>query len=114
HQGLDDWQFGAVIEQMGGEAVAQGVRMNGLGDAGPPGCLTTGMPDGLLRDRLMGAARLQAREHPAVSYLHRAVVGPKLLERFGTEWDSPILAAFAPTDTDHHALFIDVLGPEMA
>ena len=47
-QGLDNGQFGAVVEQVGGEAVAERVRVDGLGDAGAPARFAAGVPDGLV------------------------------------------------------------------
>ena len=113
-QGLDDGQLGAAVEQVGGETVAERVRVDGLGDAGPPGGFPAGVPDGFLRDRLVGASRLQTRKEPAVASLHGAIVGPELVEQFRAERHLAVFAAFALADADHHALLVDVLGPEVA
>jgi len=94
--------------------VAQCVRMDGLGDAGAPRCLTAGVPDGLVGDRLVGASCLPARKHPPIPLLDGAVIGPQLLEQLRAERDFPVLASFALADADYHAFFVDVLGPEVA
>src|SRR6516164_9561200 len=98
---------------MRGEAVPERVRVDGLGDAGTPGGLAAGVPDDFIRDRLVGADRLQAGEQPAVAPSQRAVVGSQLLAQFRAERHLAVFAAFALTDADHHTLFVDVPGPEM-
>ena len=64
-QGLNDGQLGAAVQQMGGEAVAERMGVDTLGDAGAPGGLAAGVPDDFVGDRLIGAARLQTGEQPA-------------------------------------------------
>src|ERR1017187_10091381 len=61
----------------GGGIVAERMRVDVLGDAGPPGGLARGVPDGLVRHRLIPTACLNAGEQPAALVLQRAVVGPK-------------------------------------
>ena len=46
-QQLNRTQVCAVLEQMGGEAVPQGVRMQGFLDISPLGGFTAGVPDDL-------------------------------------------------------------------
>src|SRR5215472_2954662 len=84
-QRLENGQFRAVVEQVGSEAVAKGVRVNSLGDAGASACLAAQMPDGFLRDRLVGAACLPAREELVVAWLDGPVVNPKLLVKLQAE-----------------------------
>ena len=53
-QQLDGAQVGAGFEQMCGEAVAKGVRMERLVDAGAFGGFPTGVPDDLVADGVIG------------------------------------------------------------
>jgi len=55
-QNLNGRQLGAVVEQLRGEAVAQGVRVDGLGDAGAARGLAAGAADDLISDRIARAA----------------------------------------------------------
>src|ERR1039458_10631563 len=91
---------------MSSEAVAERVGWDVLRDAGPPGGLATGVPDGLVRHRLIPTARLNAGEQPAGLVLQRAVVGAKLIEQLRAEGNLAVLAAFALADVDHHT-FLD-------
>ena len=57
-------QFGAAVQQMGGEAVAERVRMDVPGTAVAPRGGFTGVPD-CIAHGLIGTAGLQAGEAPA-------------------------------------------------
>ncbi|MNY69718.1 hypothetical protein D3C86_2076950 [compost metagenome] len=46
-QHLHHPQIGAMIEQMGGKGMAQGVRRQALGDTGDPGLQLDPVPEGL-------------------------------------------------------------------
>ena len=109
-QDLDDPDIDAVLEQMGGEAVAQRMRADPLGDVG-----------GLCRldddaMELPGADRLHrvlAREQPAVA-MHHALLPPDLPplaqqgEQIGREHGVAVLPALAALDPEQHALAVDV------
>src|ERR1035441_2087763 len=97
---------------MSSEAVAERVGVDVLRDAGPPGGLATGVPDGLVRHRLIPTARLNAGEQPAGLVLQRAVVGAKLIEQLRAEGNLAVLAAFALADVDHHTFLVDVRSEE--
>jgi len=53
-QQLDGAQVGAGFQQVCGEAVSQRVRMQRLVDSGALGGLTTGVPDDLVADGVIG------------------------------------------------------------
>jgi hypothetical protein len=58
-QGLNHRKFRAIVEHVCGKAVPKRMRVNALGDARVPAGFPTGMPDSLLRNRLVRAPRLQ-------------------------------------------------------
>lgn len=72
------------------------------------------MPDNLVGDGIVRAFGLQAGEHPTVAPRQGAVVSAQLLAQLGTEGNFAGLAAFAMRDANDHALFVDVLGAELA
>jgi hypothetical protein len=55
---LNDGQLSATVQQVGGETVAERVRVNRFGDAGTPGGFTAGVPDGFVRDWLVAVSCL--------------------------------------------------------
>ena len=59
---LDRLQIGTALQKMSCPAVAQGVRRDSLLDAGTPRRFADGIPDGLVRDRLVGPWPQQAWE----------------------------------------------------
>jgi hypothetical protein len=61
-QDLDGAKVGASLEQVSGEAVPQGVRMDTFLKAGPQGSMMAGVPDGFGIDGLISAMILLARE----------------------------------------------------
>ena len=56
-QPLQDRQFGAVVEQVCSETVAERVWVNGLGDPGATRGRSTGVPHGLVGNGIVGAAQ---------------------------------------------------------
>src|SRR5215831_18691175 len=60
------------------------------------------------------AFAVPAGEHPTVAPRQGAVVSAQLLAQLGTEGNFAGLAAFAMRDANDHALFVDVLGTELA
>ena len=72
------------------------------------------MPDDLVGDGMVRAFGLQAGEHPTVAPRQGAVVSTQLLEQLETERNFTGLVAFAMRDANRHALFVDVLGAELA
>src|SRR5215831_3927405 len=98
----------------GSGIVPQRMRMHWLSDPGAARCLTAGMPDDLVGDGIVRAFGLQTGEHPTVAPRQGAVVSAQLLAQLGTEGNFAGLAAFAMRDANDHALFVDVLGTELA
>src|SRR5262249_2317512 len=103
-QRLNDWQFGAAVEQGCREAVPKRVRVDGFADTGAPRRFATGVPDGFLGDGLVWATRLQAGEQPTVASPDGAVVSPELSVELRAEWHFAVFAALALTDTNDHPL----------
>jgi len=103
-----------LSKQVRGETVSKRVRMDSLGNASPPGHSPAGAPHGLRSDRLVRTAYQQAGKQPAVFPLHRAVVGPKLVQQLRTERHLKVFTARALTNADHHAFLVDVSGTEVA
>ena len=109
-QDLDDADVGAVLQKVGGEAVAQRVRPHPLGDV-----------RGLCRldddaMELPGADRLHrmlSREQPAVA-VHHALLPPDLpplaqqREQVRRQHGIAVPPALAAFDTQQHALAVDV------
>src|SRR6516225_326322 len=98
---------------MGGKAVAQRVRMNGLVDAGTLGGSLQGVPDHFVSHRLLqvvvGAPA--AGEQPILSLglvLQRAPVLSQSFQEFGTEHDVAVFAPLAAADMNRHAGAVDV------
>lgn len=107
-------QVGTALEQRRGKAVAQGVRRDGLGDAGPLGVL-------LDHDENHGAR--EVRPAPVEEYIvffarfdvhHVAVVVPvvQFLYGFGRDGHEAFLAALAQ-DADKGFLFVDIAQLEV-
>src|SRR5215469_5929213 len=113
-QNLNDRQLGAIVEHVGSEAVPQSMRMHWLGDPGATRSLAASMPDDLVGDGIVRAFGRQAGEHPTVAPRQGAVVSAQLLAQLGTERNFAGLAAFSMRDANDHALFVDVLGTELA
>src|SRR6516165_6565187 len=103
-----------MVEHVGGEAVAKRMGMHRFGDSGAARGLVAGMPDDFVGDGIVGAFGRQAGEYPAVAAWQGAVVSAQLLEQLETERNFTGLVAFAMRDANRHALFVDVLGAELA
>ncbi len=103
-QQLHDAQVGAVIEQVGGEGVAQGVGRQRLVDAGDRGPMAQPVPEGLAGH---GAAPLAGKEYVALSAAED--LRPALANEFGhaglgflSQRHQPLLVPLA--DNAHHPL----------
>ncbi len=108
-QQLDGAQVGAGLEQMGGEAMAQRVRMQRLVHAAALRRPPAGVPDDLFGDRSVGGVMRAAGKQPQRRFATQtAVVLPQLIEQAGTEHDIPVPAAFALFDVEHHAGGVNV------
>jgi hypothetical protein len=73
-QNLDHPYVGSVFQEVGSEAVAQGVRPDSLGDVGGLGCLHDNTMELAGADRLH---RMLSREQPTVA-VHHALLPPDL------------------------------------
>ena len=110
-QDLDDADVDAVLQQVGGEAVAQRVRADPLGDVG---CACRLDDDAV---KLPGADRLQgmlAGKQPAVAMHHALLAAglPPLAQQdqqIRREQGVAVSSALAALDPDQHALAVDVL-----
>jgi hypothetical protein len=94
---------GAGFEQMGGEAVPQGMHRHRLGDFGPPrrdpaGFLQRGDADWL--------ARLSAGKQPS-GRPRQAPIGAQDLQQLRRQHDVTVLAALAVLDPDQHPATVD-------
>ena len=57
-QNLNHRQLGAMVEHVGGEAVAKRMGMHRFGDSGAARGLVAGMPDDFVGDGIVSASRL--------------------------------------------------------
>jgi hypothetical protein len=113
-QRLDDADIDAVLQQVRGEAVAQRMRPNPLGDVRR----TRGLDDDPMQ--LPGADRLtsmHSRKQPAPGVHHALLPSdlPPLAqqgEHVRREHGVAILAAFAMLDPEQHAFAVDVADLE--
>ena len=109
-QDLDDPDVGAVLQQVGGEAVAQRVRPDPLGDVGGLRRLDDDAVELPGADRLH---RMLSREQPAVA-VHHALLPPDLpplaqqREQVGRQHGIAVPPALAALDAQQHALAVDV------
>lgn len=109
-QNLDHPDIHLLLQQVGGEAVAQGVHRDALINPGDLRRLMDGSTQLSCADRVGGIlARKQPAtiEHPAIG-ASGAPPGAQALEQNGREHRVAILAAFALLDAQGHALTIDV------
>ncbi len=109
-QDLDDPDVGAVLQQVGGEAVAQRVRPDPLGDVGGLCRLDDDAMELPRADRLH---RVLSGEQPAVA-VHHALLPPDLPplaqqgEQVFGQHGVAIPPALAALDPEQHALAVDV------
>src|SRR5262249_22774297 len=103
-QHLNHADVGVLLEQVGGEAVPQGMQRDALADRRHMGGRVTGAIELARGCRLRWIA---AREKPALRP-RRLPPGPQQLEQVWGEHDVAILVALAPLDADDHALAVDV------
>ena len=103
-QDLDHPNINVLLEQVGREAVAQGVRRHALGDLRHVGRGVAGARELTCRHR---AGRVLAREQPALRPRNAIPVAQKL-EQHGGEHRVAILAALALLDAQHHAFGVDI------
>ena len=101
-------QVGAGLEQVGGEAVPQGVDGDVLLQARGPMGPATRLAHGGGGERAVAGG---VGEEPGLRSC-RLPVGPEDLQEHGREHHVAILAALALTDAEDHALTIDVADAE--
>ena len=90
--------------------MAQGMRMNALGDAGALRGHAAGVPDDLVGGgRIHAPALHHAGEHVG-DRLHPAPVLAQGVQQFGTERHVAVALALALPDMDQHEFFVDVDG----
>lgn len=107
---LDDPDVGAVLQQVGGEAVTQRVRPDPLGDVGGLCCLDDHAIELAGAD---GLHRMLPREQPAVAMHHALLTSdlPPLTQKREPvlrEHGVAIAPALATLDAQQHALAVDV------
>src|SRR5215218_336196 len=109
-QDLDDANVDVLLQQMRGEAVAQGVRRHLLAD---PGGLGRGVDGAVHLTGRQRRDRIAAREQPALRQPQATAAslpppGPQELEQVRRQHGVAVLAALTLFDTDQHARAIDV------
>src|SRR6478736_4038751 len=88
---LNRAQVGAGFQQVGGEAVTQGVRMKGFAHVSTFGGLTTRVPDHLVANRIIGRVVPSSRKQPYGRLAAEAAIMLfKLLQQMGAEDDVSI------------------------
>jgi hypothetical protein len=110
-QGLDEYQVGAGVEQVGGKAMPQRVWRAVLAGQAGPGAGPT--KDAAYRSGGNGACGVPAREKPGRGPVDKPVAAEDG-EQAGREHGETILAAFAVADPQDHALRINVRDVEVA
>src|SRR3954453_18710694 len=103
-QHLDHPDIDVLLEQVGGEAVPQGVQRYALVDLGPLGCSMTDAIELARRHRLHAVA---SWKQPAVRSC-RPPPGTQQFEQKRREHHVAVFAAFALLDANDHALAVDV------
>jgi hypothetical protein len=103
-QHLDHPDIDVLLQQVGGEAVPQGVQGDALVDPRHLGGSVTGAIELARGHRL---CRIAAREQPTLRPRHLPP-GPQQVEQARREHDVTVLAAFALLDADDHALAVNV------
>src|SRR5215472_14584678 len=101
---LDDADIDVLLEQVGGEAMPQGVQRDALVDLRHLGSGVAGSIELARGHRLR---RIAAREQPAL-LPRRLPPGAQQVEQTRRQHDGTVLAAFALLDADDHALAVDV------
>src|SRR3982074_2886086 len=107
-QDLDHPDIDVLLEQVGGEAVPQGVERYALVDLRPVGCGMTGAIELTRRHRLHAVAPWK---QPALRSC-RPPPGAQQFEQMWRQHHVAVFAAFALLDADHHALAVDVADLE--
>ena len=108
-QQLDRAQVRAGLEQMGGEAVPQGMQGHVLAD---PGRLPRPLAGMLDRADADVPAGLLAGKQPLARRPFDLPVGAQQVEQPGREHDQALLAALALGHAQDHALAVDVAGAQ--
>src|SRR5580704_10834920 len=108
-QHLDAAQIRTCFEQVSGKTMANRVRVDPFFDARSLGGSFAGMVDSLGRDGPITGASMPARKQPFTGLSSQpAPVLAEFVEQHGTEHYVPVLAAFAASNVNHHALTVDV------
>jgi hypothetical protein len=108
-ENLNGAQVGAGFQQVGGEAVTQGVRMKRLANAGAFGGFATGVPADPGADRMICDMPLAAGKQPCSRFAGQsAIVLAQFVEQMGAEHHVAILAALAVLNMEDHARGIDI------
>src|SRR3546814_8033883 len=113
-QSLDDADVDAVLEQVGGKAVAQGVRPDALVDIGRLSRLDDDAVELAGADRGRGTL---PREEPALRKQHALLpsgappVAQQQEQAFG-QHGIAVASAFTALDTQQHALAVDIADLE--
>src|SRR5215472_18452739 len=95
---------------MGCEAVAQGMRVNALFQAGADGCFANRAPYRFVAHGAIGVfAGLTGEEIGLRFGIRRAPIITEFSEKPGTEHDPAVFLAFALTDVNEHPRTVDVL-----
>src|SRR3979490_3397068 len=107
-QHLDHPDIDVLLEQVGGEAVPQGVQRYTLVDPGPLGC---GMTDAIELARRHRLHAVASWKQPALRSC-RPPPGPQQFEQMWRQHHLAVFAALALFDADDHALAVTVADLE--
>ena len=102
-QHLNDADVDAVLEQVGGKAMAQRVHADALDEAGGLGRGPAGSMKHLDVDRLVASPREQPRLGTS-----KSPIGPQDLEELRRKHDRAILGALAVADLDQLTITVDI------
>jgi hypothetical protein len=107
-QHMDHSDIDILLEQVGGEAVPQGMQRYALVDLGPIGCGMTGAIELARRHRLHAVA---SWKQPALRSC-RPPPGAQQFEQMWRQHHVAVFATLALLDADDHALAVDVADLE--
>src|SRR5215467_10601729 len=108
-QELNGSQVRAGFQQMSGEAVPQGVRVNFGAEAGPRGRFAAGVPHHFRADRTLCRVPAVAGEQPRFWLPpETAPVSPEFIQELGAQHDLAIFASLSDFDVDDHMLPNDI------
>src|SRR3984893_2363905 len=110
-QDLNGAQISAGLEQMSGEAMAQGVGMDGTIKARALRGFLGGVVYRFCVDRVIRSMPTVAGKEPVAGFSPQPTpVLAQLFKQLGAEHDVAVFAALSSADMNHHALAVDIAG----